>query len=248
MIGAPSGVAPWPAMVDALDPHDLTTIGARVLGVLVEKQLTTPDAYPLTLNALTNGCNQTSNREPVVQYEPYQVETAALALKAQGLVRVVHPGSGERATKYRQVADEAFGLTPPERALVGVLLVRRSPQTVSELKTRSERLHPFGSTADVEATLDALAARTPPFVAVVEPRAGQKERRWLQLLEGDAEARAASSAAATVIGASTRGGSRVDELEERIAALEARVASLVEALGDLVELPDADSPRGVHLQ
>jgi uncharacterized protein YceH (UPF0502 family) len=234
-------------MVDALDPPDLTTIGARVLGVLLEKQLTTPDAYPLTLNALTNGCNQTSNREPVVQYEPYQVETAALALKVQGLVRVVHPGSGERATKYRQVADEALGLTPPERALVGALLVRRSPQTVSELKTRTERLHSFASAADVEATLEALASRTSPLVAVVEPRAGQKERRWLQLLEGDAEGRAASSAPSTVTG-STRGGGRVDELEERIAALEARVASLVEALGDLVDLPDApdtaDSSRG----
>jgi hypothetical protein len=230
-------------MVDALDPHDLTTIGARVLGVLLEKQLTTPDAYPLTLNALTNGCNQTSNREPVVQYEPYQVETAALALKSQGLVRVVHPGSGERATKYRQVADEALRLAPPERALVCALLVRRSPQTVSELKTRSERLHPFSSTTEVEATLDVLASRSQPLVAPVEPRAGQKERRWLQLLESDAEGRAASSASAPVTG-STRGGSRLDELEERLAALEARVATLVEALGELVELPESPDASG----
>ena len=230
-------------MVDALDPHDLTTIGARVLGVLLEKQLTTPDAYPLTLNALTNGCNQTSNREPVVQYEPYQVETAALALKSQGLVRVVHPGSGERATKYRQVADEALRLAPPERALVCALLVRRSPQTVSELKTRSERLHPFSSTTEVEATLDVLASRSQPLVAPVEPRAGQKERRWLQLLETDAEGRAASSASASITG-STRGGSRLDELEERLAALEVRVATLVEALGDLVELPESPDASG----
>jgi uncharacterized protein YceH (UPF0502 family) len=230
-------------MVDALDPHDLTTIGARVLGVLLEKQLTTPDAYPLTLNALTNGCNQTSNREPVVQYEPYQVETAALALKSQGLVRVVHPGSGERATKYRQVADEALRLAPPERALVCALLVRRSPQTASELKTRSERLHPFSSTTEVEATLDVLASRSQPLVAPVEPRAGQKERRWLQLLETDAAGRAASSASASVTG-STRGGGRLDELEERLAALEARVASLVEALGDLVEVPEAPDASG----
>ena len=143
-------------MVDVLDPHDLTAIEARVLGVLIEKQLTTPDAYPLTLNALTTGCNQTSNREPVVHYEPYQVETTALVLKSKGLVRVVHPGSGERATKYRQVADEALDLTPAERAIVGTLLVRRGPQTLAELRTRSERLHPFGSTAEVEATLDAL--------------------------------------------------------------------------------------------
>jgi uncharacterized protein YceH (UPF0502 family) len=210
--------------------------------VLLEKQLTTPDSYPLTLNALTNGCNQTSNREPVAQYEPFQVETAALALKLKGLVRVVHPGSGERATKYRQVADEALGLTPPERALLSALLVRRTPQTVSELKTRSERLHPFGSTGEVEATLEALAARTPPLVAAVERRAGQKEGRWLQLLEADADGRAATSVPATVTG-SARGGSRVDELEERIAALEARVAELVLALSGLVELPDTSEPR-----
>ena len=130
-----------------------------MLGVLIEKQLTTPDAYPLTLNALTTGCNQTSNRDPVAHYEPYQVETTALVLKSKGLVRVVHPGSGERATKYRQVADEALDLTPAERAVVGALLVRRGPQTLSELKTRSERLHPFSSVAEVEATLDALSAR-----------------------------------------------------------------------------------------
>jgi uncharacterized protein YceH (UPF0502 family) len=231
-------------MVDALDPHDLTAIGARVLGVLLEKQLTTPDAYPLTLNALTNGCNQTSNREPVVQYEPHQVETAALALKLKGLVRVVHPGAGERATKYRQVADEALGLTPPERALLGALLVRRSPQTVSELRARSERLHAFGATAEVEATLDALAARPSPLVAPVERRPGQKEGRWLQLLETDVSGRAAASAPATVP-ASDRGGSRVDELEARVGALEARLAALVEALGDLVDLPDGSGAGDV---
>ena len=223
-------------MVDALDPYDLTAIEARVLGVLVEKQLTTPDAYPLTLNALTTGCNQTSNRDPVAHYEPYQVETTALVLKSKGLVRVVHPGSGERATKYRQVADEALDLTPPERAVVGALLVRRGPQTLSELKTRTERLHPFSAVAEVEATLDALSARATPLVAPVERRPGQKEGRWLQLLEADADGRAATTAP-TTISPATRGGSRVDELEERIAALEARVAALVEALGDLVDLP-----------
>ena len=156
---------------------------------------------------------------------------------------MVHPGSGERATKYRQVADEALRLAPPERALLCALLVRRSPQTVSELKTRSERLHPFSSTTEVEATLDVLASRSQPLVAPVEPRAGQKERRWLQLLETDAEGRAASSASASVTG-STRGGGRLDELEERLAALEARVASLLEALGDLVELPEAPDASG----
>jgi uncharacterized protein YceH (UPF0502 family) len=180
-------------MTDTLDPYDLTAIEARVLGVLIEKQLTTPDAYPLTLNALTTGCNQTSNRDPVVHYEPYQVETTALVLKAKGLVRVVHPGSGERATKYRQVVDEALDLTPAERAVVGALLVRRGPQTLSELKTRTERLHPFPAVAEVGATLGAV--RAPPLVAPRGTAAGARRRaRWLQLLEADADGRAATTA------------------------------------------------------
>lgn len=220
-------------MADApLDPLPLTSTEARVLGALLEKQLTTPDAYPLTLNALTMACNQSSNREPVVRYEPYQVETTVLVLKTRGLARVVHPGSGERATKYRQVADERLGLDPPERALVCALLLRGA-QTVAELRTRTERLHPFASPGAVEATLDALARRDPPLVARVERRAGQKEERWIQLLEVGAEDRAAAPVGAAVVtarpGAST---GRLDELEARIATLEARLDELVRSLGD----------------
>src|ERR1700716_1969117 len=110
----------------------------------MEKQLTTPDAYPLTLKALTVACNQTSSRDPIVRYEPNLVETTSLALKAKGLARVVHPGSGERATKYRQVADDVLHIGPPERALMCVLLLRGA-QTVAELKARTERLHAFAS-------------------------------------------------------------------------------------------------------
>ena len=121
------------------------------------------------------------------------------------------------------------------------LLVRRGPQTLAELKTRSERMHPFPSTAEVDSTREALAARATPLVAPVERRSGQKEGRWLQLLEGDAEGRAATTGSAAV-SATSRGGSRVDELEARVAALEARVGALVDALGDLVELPDSPSP------
>jgi uncharacterized protein len=228
-------------MADDTDPLDLTAIEARVLGVLLEKQLTTPDAYPLTLNAVTVACNQTSNRDPVVQYQPHQVETTALVLKSKGLLRVVHPGSGERATKYRQVADEALDLSPPERALVCALLVRRPPQTLAELKTRTERLHPFASVNDVESMLDALAGREVALVAPVERRPGQKEGRWIQLLEGDADGRAATPTSTTVTPTTTRGDARLDSLEERVASLEARVASLIDALGDLVELPKPDA-------
>jgi uncharacterized protein YceH (UPF0502 family) len=146
----PAGVAELPV--------ELTAAQARVVGCLLEKELTTPEAYPMTLNAVTTACNQTSNRDPVVHWEAQEVETTLLALKAKGLARVVHPGSGERATKYRQVLDEVLELDAAGRALVAVLLLR-GPQTVAELRTRTERLHPFPSPADLEAALDGLARR-----------------------------------------------------------------------------------------
>jgi uncharacterized protein len=210
-------------------PVELTAAQARVVGALLEKQLTTPDAYPMTLNAVTTACNQTSNRDPVVQYTPQEVETTILALKAKGLARVVHPGSGERATKYRQVLDEVLELDVPDRALLAVLLLR-GPQTVAELRTRTERLHPFASPSELEAALDALARREPPLVARMERLAGQKEARWVALLEPGAAERATTMAPPPAAAASPR-TSRVDELEARVAALEDRLAELERALG-----------------
>ena len=218
-------------MVDVPDALELTAAQARVLGSLMEKQMTTPDAYPLTLNALTTACNQTTNREPVVHYDPTQVETTLMALKGKGLTRVVHPGSGERATKYRHVLDEVVLLDSAERALICVLLLRGA-QTVPELKTRTERLHAFASAREVEAALHDMAARHPALVARVDQAPGQREARWIQLLEAGADRRAAVTGPATVT--PTSRGTRVDELEERIAELESRLAALTQALGDLV--------------
>ena len=218
-------------MVAAPDDLDLTATEARVLGALLEKELTTPESYPLTLNALTAACNQTSNRDPVVRYESQLVETTMLVLKGKGLARVVHPGSGERATKYRQVADEALKLEPGPRAVVCVLLLR-GPQTVAELKTRTERMHRFAS-GEIESVLDALSRRDPALVARVDRLPGQKEDRWIQLLEAKADERAAATAPARVTPTGREAG-RVEELEDRVAALEARVAALAEALGDSV--------------
>ncbi|MBA2626176.1 MAG: YceH family protein, partial [Acidimicrobiia bacterium] len=184
---------------------ELTAAQARVLGAMLEKQLTTPDAYPLTLKALTTACNQTSNRDPIVDYQPREVETTVLALKAKGLARVVHPGSGERATKFRQVLDEALHLTGADRSLLCVLFLR-GPQTASELRTRTERLHPFSSPGAIEEALDALAERDPPLVARVDRLPGQKEGRWIQLLEVGAEARAAATTSTTVTPTSQAGG------------------------------------------
>jgi uncharacterized protein YceH (UPF0502 family) len=202
---------------------DLTATQARALGALMEKELATPDAYPLTLNALVAACNQTSNRDPVVQYERSGVETAVLALKAKGLARVVHPGSGERATKYRHLADEALDLGPGDRALLCVLLLR-SAQTASELKSRTERLHSFAAVADVEAALDALTRCEPPLVLRVDRQPGQKEGRWIQVLEGGSQERADRPPPPAT--STSRSGSRLDELEERVGALEARLAIL----------------------
>ena len=182
-------------MVAVPDDLDLTATEARVLGALLEKELTTPESYPLTLNALTAACNQTSSRDPVVRYESQLVETTMLVLKAKGLARVVHPGSGERATKYRQVADEALKLDPAERAVACVLLLR-GPQTVAELTARTERLHRFAS-GEIESVLSVLARREPPLVARVDRLPGQKEDRWIQLLEAKADERAAATAPGT---------------------------------------------------
>jgi uncharacterized protein len=232
------------AMVERPNVEDLDPAEARVLGALLEKQVTTPDIYPLTLKALTSACNQSSNRDPVLDLATSEVEAAVLSLKSRRLARVVHPAAGERATKYRQVADEELELDPGMRAVLCVLLLRGA-QTASELRSRTERLHAFAGVGEVEAALEALADHDPPLVAHLERRPGQKEGRWIQLLEEGAEERAATPVAVGGGGGSVGGGARggaagrVDELEGRVAALEARVAELVEALGDLVDLPPA---------
>ncbi len=227
-------------MIDVPDDLDLTAPQARVLGALIEKQLSTPDAYPMTLKALTTACNQTSNRDPVVDYEPQLVETTIHALKGKGVARIVHPRSGERSTKFRHVLDEALDIGEAETALLSVLLLRGA-QTVNELRIRTERLHQADADA-IEATLAAMSGGDRPLVQRLDPAPGQKEARWLQLLEVGVEERAAAAARSS--GRDGSGGSRqagrVEELEDRVARLEARVAGLVEALGDLVDLPEGE--------
>jgi uncharacterized protein YceH (UPF0502 family) len=235
-------------MVDVPDELELTAPQARVLGCLMEKQATTPEAYPLTLKALTTACNQTSSRNPVVDYGTQLVETTALALKGKGLLRVVHPAHGERATRYRQVADEALGLDDAQKAVLSVLLLR-GPQTVAELRTRTERQHTFTSAEQVESTLAGLAGGERPVVVRLERQPGQKEPRWMQLLEADAEGRAAAAASAGPEGPSPRsagGATRVDpdrvaQLEGRVAQLEATVALLLGELGLEAPSPQRES-------
>jgi uncharacterized protein YceH (UPF0502 family) len=153
----------------------------RILGSLLEKQTTVPASYPLTANALRTACNQTSNREPVVDFDEQTVARTARALKERGLLRIVWSDTGRRTLKYHQILDERLGLDPDERALLTVLLLRGA-QTPGELRTRAERLHPFADRGEVEACLRRMAGRPQPLVRELERRAGQHERRWAHLL------------------------------------------------------------------
>ena len=155
----------------------VTVEEARVLGSLLEKHLATPQYYPLTLNALVNACNQTNNREPIVSYDDEVVLGALDGLREKGVGRLVHPGGGSRVTKYRHALDEALGLDQRELALLCVLLLR-GPQTLNELRTRTDRLANFDGPEDVERDLDRLSSREPPLIEKVERRSGQKEQRY----------------------------------------------------------------------
>jgi uncharacterized protein YceH (UPF0502 family) len=169
---------------------DLDPIDQRVLGSLLEKERTVPATYPLTLNALRSACNQTSGRDPITDLGDHDVLASIDRLKGQGLARIVHAGTGSRATKYRQVLDERLGLDAGERAVVTLLLLR-GPQTPGELRSRAERLHRFRELDDVDAALRSLAEREEPLVEEQERRPGQKERRWSHRLGPSAAATAA---------------------------------------------------------
>ena len=175
----------------------LTDEEARVVGVLVEKALATPENYPLSLNSLVTACNQATNRDPVVSYSEATVETALEGLREKKLSRRIK-AAGQRVVKHRHVLDEALGLDRAELAVVALLLLR-GPQTPGELKTRSTRLHPFPTLAELEAVLARLATQPHDLVVNLPRRAGQKESRWAQLLtETDgASARARAAAAPT---------------------------------------------------
>lgn len=161
-------------------PDDLSPDEQRVLGCLMEKESTTPDSYPLTLNSLRLACNQSTSRDPVVTYSEFDVEQALTSLRRRGLTRTVHSTSN-RAAKFKHVAQEAYALKKSDLAVVCVLMLR-GPQTAGELKTRTERQHRFRSTEDVEVVLTGLAARSQPLVVQLARQPGQKDARWVHLL------------------------------------------------------------------
>jgi len=197
---------------------DADAVEIRVLGCLLEKQRTTPDVYPLSLNALRLACNQATNREPVVELDEPTVRAALDRLSRKGWTRLAS-GPGSRAAKYRQLFDEALGLLPSQTAVLVVLMLR-GHQTPGELKTRSERLYPVGSLADVHRTLDSLIERD--LVARLPRRPGQKEERYAQLVGGEqpAEDEPAAWSAPPLARENADLGLRVRVLEEQVAALQ----------------------------
>lgn len=210
---------------------DVDAVEIRVLGCLIEKQRTTPDAYPLSLNALRLACNQATNRDPVVAYEEREIKAALDRMSNRGWTRFAS-GVSSRALKYRQLLDEALGLSEPEISLLGVLMLR-GPQTVGELKQRSERLHRFGSIAEVVESLDGLTERE--LVARLERRPGQKEERWQQLLGGDVEPATATEPVAPP--APGEGADRLGAIEERLERLEGAFDELIARLD---KVPDRE--------
>jgi uncharacterized protein YceH (UPF0502 family) len=167
--------------------HDLTDPEIRVLGCLLEKQRMTPDAYPLTLNALRAACNQSTNRDPVVNYDESVLRDALARLGHRRWTRLASY-HGSRASKYRHLLDEALGIRPDEQAVLAVLMLR-GPQTPGELRQRAERMHQFATAEELDATVERLAERE--LVVRLERRPGQKEARYAHLLGGEAEEEAA---------------------------------------------------------
>ena len=200
---------------------ELTAAEQRVLGCLIEKRWTTPEQYPLSLNALRLACNQSTNRDPVVDYDEPTVREAAQRLSRYGLARLAS-GHSSRAIKYRHLAEEALGLSREPLALLAVLLLR-GPQTPGELKSRSERMAPLDSLASVDRVLTTLIDRG--FVRRLDRRPGQKEERYEHLLGGASEAVSSPPAAAPPPPSATNG-----DHEARVSALEAEVARLRDLL------------------
>ena len=199
----------------------LSPVQVRILGCLLEKERTTPDNYPLTMNALLSACNQTTNRYPVVTFNQGTLELAVENLKAENLLRIDYSRSN-RADKYRQVLDQALDLDEPEAAVLTVLMLR-GPQTAAEVRARSERLHPFADQNEVDATLNRLAGRPNPLVVRLAPAPGQKGSRWGHLLAGELPVDAV--AATAEVPRSAR-ADRLDTLEDAVAVLQAEVERL----------------------
>jgi uncharacterized protein YceH (UPF0502 family) len=205
----------------------LTEIEVRVLGSLVEKQLTTPEYYPLTMNALTAACNQKSNRDPIVSYGETEILAAVDSLREKNLVYLYY-GSTSRAVKYKHMIPSVYEIEPPEVAIMAVLMLR-GPQTLGEIRERTGRLFEFSGIGEVNEKLDGLMTRDEPLVVKLERQPGQKEARYAHLLSG---AVTAASFPQREKSAGTESG------DDRVATLQVEVAELRNELNAFRELFD----------
>lgn len=222
----------FPGALSSAPMHfgELTPVEQRVLGCLIEKRWTTPDQYPLSLNALRLACNQSTNRDPVTDYDESAVREAAYRLSRYGLTRMAS-GHGSRAVKYRHLAEEGLSLGREELTVLAVLLLRGT-QTPGELKGRSERMTSFGSIEDVDRVLDTLCERG--YARRIPRRPGQKEDRFEHLLGGEDEAPAAAPATTPVATLPVREEAADDgQLTARVVALEQQVEELRRELSEL---------------
>ena len=206
---------------------ELEAIEARILGSLIEKQATTPDAYPLSLNAVVAACNQKSNREPTTNFEPGEVGHALRQLEGKGLVAGT---LSARTSRYAHRFEIGYGVTTRQRALLALLMLR-GPQTLNELTTRSERLADFPDADEVRTVLDRLASRVPAMVVRLHRAPGQREDRYMHLLCGPVTVDMAMAADAESPARASSG------LGERVAQLESLVAQLQEVVAELQTRP-----------
>jgi uncharacterized protein YceH (UPF0502 family) len=209
------------------DMNPLNPVEVRVLGSLVEKEITTPDYYPLTLNALTNACNQSSNRDPVVAFGDQAVVRALDSLRERKLA-FMFQGAESRVSKFGHRLEESFGLTRPEIAVLCTLMLR-GPQTTGEIRGRTARMHEFQSLEETEAVLTGLAGRTPePLVAKLPRQAGMKEQRFAHLLAGEVTLPSSETPlrAEPAVLAVRFENERLARLEEESAALRKELADL----------------------
>jgi uncharacterized protein YceH (UPF0502 family) len=208
----------------------LNPLEVRVLGSLMEKEITTPDYYPLSLNALLNACNQKSNRDPVMEVDESAVREALYSLGEKRLAGPVS-SADSRVAKYEHRMQEVFNFTRRESAIICVLLLR-GPQTPGELRGRTERIFRFDDLADVQSTLQKLAQHEPPLAKMLARQPGTKEARYVHLLADDAEACDTPQPTASVGSGSAAGGEQLSKLEETVARLERELTTLKKEFAD----------------
>ena len=205
-------------------PEILNETEARIVGALVEKQLTTPEYYPLTMNALIAACNQKNNREPVTSLDESTVANALEGLRDRNIVYVFY-GSNSRVPKYKHMLPSVYELEPPEVAVLDVMLLR-GPQTLGELRTRTERLYGFSGLGEIQETLDSLSRREDPLIVKLERLPGQKDARYAHLISGPIDMERIAAAAASGPRSVGNDPSRVETLERQVSDLRSEVDEL----------------------